>query len=338
MQPSTDVMIYTTEDGSLKLDVLLREDTIWLSQQQIVDLFQGSQANVAEHIAHIYEEGELDPESTMAMIPVVRREGNRTVRRTIQHYNLDMIISVGYRVQSKIATRFRQWATQRLVEYVVKGFTMDDERLKNPQAYGQQYFDELLQRIRDIRASELRAYQKIRDVYKLAVDYDPSDAATREFYAKMQNIMHYAITGMTAAEIVKSRANREKANMGLTNWQGSRIRKGDVAIAKNYLDEQELDGLNRIVTMFLDFAENRARQRRLMHMADWEERLSAFLEFNEMEILEGSGSVSAEIAKAFAHEEYEAFDGVRRYEEAVAADVTDIEEVRKTIDGNEYRH
>ncbi len=309
---------------------------LWLTATQIADLFQTSPQNIGQHITNIYEEEELFEESTTLLLTLPRLEGSRTVRRTVIHYNLDVVISVGYRVSSRIATRFRQWATQRLVEYVVKGFTMDDERLKNPKAYGQQYFDELLERIRDIRASELRAYQKIRDVYKLAVDYDPSDAATKAFYAKMQNIMHYAITGMTAAEIVKSRANREKANMGLTNWQGSRIRKGDVVIAKNYLDEQELDGLNRIVTMFLDFAENRARQRRLMHMADWEERLSAFLEFNEMEILEGSGSMSAEIAKAFAHEEYEAFDGVRRYEEAVAADVTDIEEVRRTIEKCEF--
>lgn len=338
MLPSdtNDILMYQDGKGRTRIEVRMRDEMLWLTATQIADLFQTSPQNIGQHITNIYEEEELFEESTTLLLTLPRLEGSRTVRRTVIHYNLDVVISVGYRVSSRIATRFRQWATQRLVEYVVKGFTMDDERLKNPKAYGQQYFDELLERIRDIRASELRAYQKIRDVYKLAVDYDPSDAATKAFYAKMQNIMHYAITGMTAAEIVKSRANREKANMGLTNWQGSRIRKGDVVIAKNYLDEQELDGLNRIVTMFLDFAENRARQRRLMHMADWEERLSAFLEFNEMEILEGSGSMSAEIAKAFAHEEYEAFDGVRRYEEAVAADVTDIEEVRRTIEKCEF--
>lgn len=329
--PPNSIAVYTSDDGSLRLDTLLQGDTIWLTQQQIVDLFQATQGNISQHIANIYEEGELEPSASMAMFPIERQEGNRTVRRTIQHYNLDMIISVGYRVQSRIATRFRQWATQRLVEYVVKGFTMDDERLKDPQAYGQQYFQELLDRIRDIRSSEKRAYQQIRDIFKLAADYDSTDAATNAFYAKMQNLMHFAVTGMTAAEIVKSRANREKANMGLTSWKGSRIRKDDVAIAKNYLDDTELDGLNRIVTMFLDFAENRAKHRQLTYMAEWEERLVAFLEFNEMEILQGSGKVRTEVAKALAFEEYAAFDIIRKQEEAHNADLEDLAAIEQTI-------
>ena len=326
-----EILIYESPDGEPKLDVRIENETVWLTQDQLADLFQTTQQNVSLHIANIYEEGELDKPSTTATVATPRLEGTRVVQRKLTYYNLDMIISVGYRVQSKIATRFRQWATARLTEYVVKGFTMDDERLKNPAAFGQPYFEELLARIRDIRASELRAYQQIRDVYKLAIDYDATDAATNAFYAKMQNLMHYAITGMTAAEIVQSRANRDKANMGLTSWQGSRVRKDDVTVAKNYLDDAEMDGLNRIVTMFLDFAENRARQRRVMHMADWEERLIAFLEFNEMEILQGHGAVRAEVARALAFEEYNAFDEVRNREVAIRADLDDFDTVARTI-------
>lgn len=330
-QYSSEILVYTNESGEIKLDARVVEGTIWLTQNQIAELFQTTPENVIQHIRNVYAEGELQPDRTLQEIGVDRIEGTRTVRRRLKHYNLDMVISVGYRVSSKVATRFRIWATERLVEYVVKGFTMDDERLKDPNAFGDAYYQELIERIRHIRASELRSYQSIREIYKLAIDYDVTDERTRQFFATMQNKMLYSVTDMTAAEIVASRANRQQAHMGLMSWKGEIVRKKDVGTAKNYLSEGELDELDRIVVMFLDFAEMRARRHIPMHMRDWEERLDAFLQFNEQEILSSPGSVSAAVAKALAEAEYEAFDADRRRDEAIDADFRDASDLADLV-------
>lgn len=337
---SSDILIYTNESGEIKLDARVTQGTIWLTQNQIAALFQTSPENVIQHIQNIYAEDELRSDQTLKEFAVERIEGRRTVRRRLKHYNLDMVISVGYRVSSKVATRFRIWATERLVEYVVKGFTMDDERLKEPLAFGDAYYQELLSRIRHIRASEMRTYQSIRDIYKLAIDYDASDERTRQFFALMQNKMLFSVTGLTAAEMVKSRANRQQANMGLMTWKGEIVRKKDVGVAKNYLSDTELDELDRIVVMFLDFADMRARRRIPMYMKDWEERLNAFLQFNEQEILNNPGSVSAAVAKSLAEAEYDAFDADRRRNEAIEAnlrDVGDLVELVKQLDPEDGR-
>jgi len=272
----------------------------------MVELFQSSQQNISHHVRSIYEEGELAPESTHKKYLSVRREGNREVKRLLDYYNLDMIISVGYRVKSHVATRFRIWATQRLREYIIKGFVLDDERLKNPdQPFD--YFDELLRRIQDIRTSERRFYQKITDIYATSIDYDPTLEISIEFFKTVQNKMHWAITGMTAAEIIHERADSGKTNMGLTNWRGPKVRKQDVTIAKSYLTEQELQALNNLVEQYLIFAEGQAMRRTPMHMADWIKKLDAFLEVNERDILTHAGRISHEMAQEMAEAEYEKF-------------------------------
>lgn len=283
--PESQFLVYRDEVGNVKIDVRLEGESVWLTQQGLADLFQTSRSNISGHISNVYEEGELDSAASEREIVVERLEGSRAVRRAVLHYNLDMIISVGYRVRSGTATRFRIWATQQLRELIIKGFVMDDHRLKNPdQPFD--YFDELLERIRDIRASEKRFYQKLRDIFALSIDYTELDSQTaRDFFANVQNKMLFSITAMTAAEIVQSRADHTKPNMGLTSWEGGRVRKGDIDIAKNYLDHGELDELNRVVTMYLDFAENRARRGIPMYMKDWAERLDAFLQFNERDVL-----------------------------------------------------
>jgi hypothetical protein len=304
------MLIYRTEDGRLKVEARLENETLWLTQQQMAELFQTSRTNVVEHIQHIYDEGELEAAATCREFRQVRTEGTREVARTMPFYNLDMILSVGYRVKSAVATRFRIWATQRLHEYIVKGFVLDDERLKNPdQPFD--YFDELLRRIQDIRTSERRFYQKITDIYATSVDYDPTQPESIAFFQTVQNKMHWAITGQTAAEIIHTRADSNQPNMGLTNWRSGKVRKADVSIAKNYLNADELAALNNLVEQYLVFAEGQAMRRVPMHMADWISKLNGFLTINDRDILNHAGKISHEMAKVFAEAEYEQFNMAR---------------------------
>lgn len=304
---NNDLLIYQTEDGKTKIDVRLENETVWMTQKAIAELYQTTPQNITLHIKNIYEEGELEENSTCKNYLQVQTEGNRTVQRNSRHYNLEMIIAVGYRVRSSRGTQFRQWATERLNEYLVKGFTMDDERLKGMRNIGDDYFDELLERIRDIRASEKRFYKKITDIYALSIDYDGKSEEAKKFFATVQNKLHFAIHGHTAAELIEQRADASKDNMGLTTWKGDKVRKGDITVAKNYLTEKEMKSLNRIVTMYLDYAEDQAERRNPMYMKDWEEKLNAFLKFNERDILTGAGAISHEVAKELAEKEYEKF-------------------------------
>lgn len=304
---SSQFVIYQSGDGKIKLDVRFVDETVWLTQQQVAELFQTSRTNVVEHIQHIYEEGELEAAATCREFRQVRTEGEREVARNMTLYNLDMILSVGYRVKSAVATRFRIWATQQLREYIVKGFLLNDERLKNPdQPFD--YFEELTRRIQDIRTSERRFYQKITDIYATSVDYDPTQTESIGFFQTVQNKMHWAITGQTAAEIIHSRADKSQPSMGLTNWRAGKIRKADVSIAKNYLNADELAALNNLVEQYLVFAEGQAMRRVPMHMSDWIAKLHGFLSINDRDILNHAGKISHEIAKAFAEAEYEQFN------------------------------
>jgi hypothetical protein len=299
-------LIYQAEDGVIKIDVRFEEETVWLTQPLMAELFQTTQQNISLHLQNVYAEGELQPEATHKEFLSVRREGSRDVRRRVSLYNLDAIISVGYRVKSRIATQFRIWATQRLREYVVKGFVLDDERLKNPDLPFD-YFDELLRRIQDIRTSERRFYQKITDIYATSIDYDPTDEASLTFFKTVQNKMHWAIAGQTAAEIVHTRADSAKPNMGLTNWRGTKVRKEDVAIAKNYLSEPELAALNNLVEQYLVFAQGQAMRRIPMYMRDWIAKLDGFLDLNDRDILSNAGKTSHELATHHAETQYDAF-------------------------------
>lgn len=304
--PGGQFLVYQAEDGKLKIDVRFEGETVWLTQQHMAELFQTSQQNISLHLQNIYAEGELQVEATHKESLSVRREGTRSVRRRVDFYNLDAILSVGYRVKSAVATRFRIWATERLREYIVKGFTMDDERLKNPdQPFD--YFEELMRRIQDIRTSERRFYQKITDIYATSIDYDPTQEVSLLFFKTVQNKVHWAITGQTAAEIVHERVDATKPNLGLTNWRGAVIRKQDVAIAKNYLSEQELEALNNLVEQYLIFAQGQAMRRVPMHMADWIEKLNGFLTLNDRDILTHAGRISHEMAQAKAELEYDKF-------------------------------
>ena len=308
----TEFLLYTTPNGKVKVEIFLRDETVWLTQAKIAELFGVDRSVVTKHLQNIFQEGELDKNSTCAKIAQVQIEGQRQVARNVEFYNLDAIISVGYRVNSRQATHFRIWATQILKEYIIKGFAMDDERLKNlNNIFGKDYFEEQLARIRDIRSSERRFYQKVTDIYaQCSADYDPNEEITRQFFSTVQNKLHFAISGQTAAEIIHNRVNSEKLNMGLTNWKNApkgAIRKTDVSIAKNYLNVKELDGMNRIVTMYLDYAEMQAQKGVVMYMEDWVEKLDAFLQFNEKEILQDSGKISHEVAVALAESEYEKY-------------------------------
>ena len=317
-----EFLLYQTEDGQVKLEVRLQNETVWLTQQMIAELLQTTIPNISMHIRNIYAEGELTPEATIKKFLTVRQEGTRAVRRELDYYNLDMIISVGYRIKSLIATRFRIWATQRLKEYIIKGFVMDDERLKNPPVKGSavpDYFDEMLARIRDIRASERRMYLRVREIFAMAADYEPSWSETTKFFSIIQNKLHFAATGMTAAELIQSRADYFRPNMGLTSWKGDEVRKTDVAIAKNYLKEEEIDELNRIVVMWLDFAEDQAKRRKQVFMKDWEQKLDEFLRFNDRSVLPNAGKVTKKSAEGYAKAKYEKFDVRRReYKESLA--------------------
>lgn len=304
--PESQFIIYTTELGNTKIDVRMENETVWLSQKQMAELYQKDVRTINEHIKNIYSEKELMPEATIRKYRIVRQEGKRQVSREIDHYNLDMILSVGYRIKSAIATRFRQWATERLKEYIIKGFVLDDERLKNPDTPFD-YFDELLRRIQDIRTSEKRFYQKITDIYATSTDYDPTQEISITFFKTVQNKLHWAITGQTAAEIVYERADSKKSNMGLTNWRGEKVRKQDIGIAKNYLDEKELSALNNLVEQYLVFAEGQAMRRIPMYMKDWIKKLDGFLSLNDRDVLEHAGKISHNLAMEQAEKEYKKF-------------------------------
>lgn len=333
-QPTSGrILIY--QDGGLKLRVRLAGRTVWLTQKLIADLFQVSVPTVNEHLKNIYAERELTEGATIRKFRIVQIEGSRQVSRDVEQYNLDAILAVGYRVRSSRGTAFRQWATERLSELLIKGFTLDDERIKAGQTIGGDYFDELLERIRDIRSSERLFYQKITDIYATSIDYDPNADLTKEFFATVQNKLHWAIHGHTAAELVYERADASKPHMGLTTWKNAPhgpIRKTDVTVAKNYLAEEEIGELNRIVTMYLDYAEDQARRHRPMHMADWGGRLDAFLQFNERNILTHAGQISQDMAEEHARIEFDKHEAERRRIEATTPSSdfdTFVEETKK---------
>ena len=305
-EKSSQIIIYQTEGGNTKIEVRLQDETVWLTQKLLSELFQKDVRTINEHIKNILDEGELEAKATIRKFRTVQNEGKREVKRNLEYYNLDMIISVGYRVKSHIATRFRQWATRHLKEYIIKGFTLDDERLKNPD-HPLDYFDELALRIQDIRTSERRFYQKITDIYATSVDYDPTQEISLTFFKTVQNKMHWAITGQTAAEIIHKRADSSKSNMGLTNWRGEKLRKQDVTIAKNYMSEKELLPLNNLVEQYLIFAQGQAMRHIPMTMKDWIKKLDDFLKVNDRDILEHTGKISHELAKELAEKEYDKF-------------------------------
>ena len=311
----TEFLLYTTPNGKVNVEIFLRDENIWLTQEKIALLFGVQRPAITKHLKNIFESKELDEKMVSSILEHTTIHGaiaGKTQQQSTKYYNLDAILSVGYRVNSTQATHFRMWATERLKEYIIKGFTMDDERLKDPrQIFGKDYFEEQLARIRNIRSSERRMYQKITDIYaECSADYNPDEEMTKLFFATVQNKLHFAITGQTAAEIIQSRVDSKKQHMGLTSWKNSpkgAIRETDVVVAKNYLDARELDHLNRIVTMYLDYAEMQAKRGILMRMKDWVEKLNAFLKFNERDILSDTGTVSREVAEALALKEYEKY-------------------------------
>ena len=304
-QSQSQMLLYQTTDGATRLEVRLEDETVWLTQNQMAELFQTSVPNVSMHIRNIFAEGELQPVATVKEFLIVRQEGTRQVSRSVDHYNLDVIISVGYRVKSHRGTQFRMWATQRLREYIVKGFALDDDRLKR--AGGGNYFEELLSRIRDIRSSEKVFWRKVLEIYATSIDYDAREEASQLFFATVQNKMHWAAHGHTAAEIVQDRADATKPNMGLTNWLGSEPTKGEAAIAKNYLTAEELEALNRIVNAYLEFAELQALNQKPMYMRDWIAKLEDFLRLGDRDILRHAGTISHEQALRKAGLEFEKF-------------------------------
>jgi hypothetical protein len=324
------VLIY--QDAGLNLRVRLDGQTVWLTQQQIADLFQTTPQNITLHIGSIYEEGELTEEATCKDYLQVRQEGARQVQRSLKHYSLEMILAVGYRVRSLRGTQFRQWATARLSELLVKGFTLDDARIKAGRTLGADYFDELLARIRDIRSSERLFYQKITDIYATSIDYDGNAELTQTFFKTVQNKLHWAAHGHTAAEVVRQRANAQQPHMGLTTWKNAphgAVRKADVAVAKNYLNEEELKSLNLVVSAYLDFAELQARGHRPMHMRDWIAKLDGFLQLSDREILTGAGRISHALAEEHAHTQFEAYEEQRRLEAEISDFDRAIEDVNK---------
>ncbi len=322
-----NIAIYAIQEGKSKLEVLLEEETIWLSQKQIAELYGKSKSTISEHISNIFDEEELNPEATVRKFRTVQKEGEREVEREVEYYNLDMIIAIGFRVRSKAGTQFRRWANDTLREYLVKGFVMDDERLKNPPVGENRtadYFDEMLERIRDIRASERRMYLRVREIFAMAADYNPTWKETTRFSQKIQNKLHYAVTHLTAAEIIAQRADHTQPNMGLTSWSREEIRSSDVTVAKNYLKEEEIDELNRIVTMWLDYAEDQAKRRKQIFLEDWEKKLDEFLAFNERDLLPDAGKISKQSADARAKEEYAKFADTRRKLKEEAGQIENI--------------
>lgn len=311
------ILIYQNEKGDTKIDVYFEDSDIWMTQKSLADLYQVSIKTINEHILNIFEDGELPKDSTIRKFRIVQNEGSRQVKREVLHYNFNLVLAIGYRVRSNVGIHFRSWASRVLTEYSKKGFTMNDERLKNPQPFGTDYFDELLERIRDIRASEKRFYEKIKDIFCTSIDYDGNTEQAKLFFATVQNKLHYSVHGHTAAELIADRADASKSNMGLTSFKGARIRKTDVDIAKNYLTHDEISSLNRIVTMYLDFAEDQAERHIEMHMTDWEEKLNAFLRFNGRDVLTNAGKISAEIAKQIAEEQYAHYDSNRKAKDVI---------------------
>jgi hypothetical protein len=320
--PMSELVLYATEDGGAKFYLRARDGSVWLTQGEMAELFQTTKQNVSLHVRNVLEDGELVEHSVVKQDLTTAADGKRY--RTML-YALDMILAIGYRVKSPRGTQFRQWATAHLKEYLVKGFVMDDERLKDTPRWD--YFDELLERIRDIRSSEKRFYQKVRDIFALSVDYADDTQATGLFFAEVQNKMFFAVSGHTAAELIVQRADPNQANMGLTSWTGERVRKGDVLIAKNYLNAEELASLNRIVSLFLDFAELRASQRQNLRMSDWRTYVDGFMTFNEQPVLQGSGQMSQASMSTIIAERYELFDATRRTTEATEADAADLREL-----------
>ena len=306
-----EIVLYQVEGTNICVNVVFKDETFWMTQKAMAELFDVNVPAISKHLYNIFEEGELFKEATVSKMEIVQMEGNRKVKREPEFYNLDAIIAVGYRVNSKKATRFRQWATKTLKDYITKGFVLNDDMLKNGKPFGKDYFDELLERIREIRASERRAYQKITDVFEqCSYDYDKNSDITKAFYAFVQNKLHFAVTGKTAAELVYERVNAEKPAMGLTTWKDApdgKILKRDISVAKNYLNEKELSRLNRLVTMFIDYAELMAEDEVLMSMQDWVEQTNQFLRNNRREVLEGKGKVSHDMAMKKAEKEYEIF-------------------------------
>lgn len=331
----SELILYTTEDGKTAVHLRAEGGSVWLNQVEIAELFLTSKQNISLHIKNVLKDRELLAESVVKEYLTTASDGKKYRTKV---YNLDMILAVGYRVRSHRGTQFRQWATTHLREYLIKGFVMDDARLKEPG--GWDYFDELLERIRDIRASEKRFYQKVRDIYATAVDYDTKSAEAQLFFKKVQNKMLWAVTGHTAAELISERANPALPNMGLQSWKGSRVHQQDVTVAKNYLEQPEIDELNRIVVMYLDFAEDQAKRRKTLTMAEWADKLDAFLSFNEREILTHAGTIRAEVAEKLAVERYTQFDAQRREAERLAADQEDmaaLEQLERKLEGKGRR-
>lgn len=331
LNESGRILIYQNEKGDTKIDVYFSEDTIWMTQKSMCELYQVAKSSISEHIRHIYDDGELSPESTVRKFRIVQTEGIRDVSRELEHYNLDMILAVGYRVRSNVGIHFRRWASGVLSEYMKKGFVLNDERLRNPKEFGADYFDELLERIRDIRASEKRLYQKVKDIFALSVDYDPKSEIAQLFFKSVQNKLEYAATGHTAPEIIAARADATKDNMGLTAFKGARVRRTDVTVAKNYMTQEEISTLNLIVNMYLDHAELMAKSHQEMHMSEWKRKLEEFLRFNGREILQDFGKVQRDVANALALEQYEKYDENRRRLES--ADVDELTENVRQIKG-----
>lgn len=314
-----ELIIYETPNGKLDIQLDLENETIWLDREKIAQLYNIHRSGVSRHIQNIFEDGEVDEKSNVQKMHIANSD------KPVEYFSLDIILAVGYRTNSAIAIKFRRWATQTLKEYIIKGFVLNTERLKNPG--GWDYFDELLEKIREIRASEKRFYQKVRDLFALSVDYKDDLKASNDFFAEVQNKLLHAVTNNTAAEIIVNRADATKPNMNLTNWSGSRVRKQDVIIAKNYLQQNEIKELDRLVSMFLDYAENQAQRRRQLSMSDWKEKVDGFLNFNDYEILKGKGAISRKQANEIAKKRYLEFDKTRKKQEALEADAEDLKEL-----------
>lgn len=328
LAPEGEFVLFQTHDGRLRIECRFESETLWLSQALISEIYQKDVRTINEHLMNIYNDGELERDATIRKFRIVRQEGTREVSRQIDYYNLDAILAVGYRVRSARGTQFRQWATQTLQEYVIKGFVMDDTRLKNPpvgQSVVPDYFDEMLERIRDIRASERRIYLRIKDIFAMASDYRPTDKDTARFFQAIQNKLHFACTGLTAAEIIAQRANASQPDMGLTSFKYDQVRKTDTTIAKNYLREEEIDQLNRIISMWLDYAEDQTKRRQQIFLKSWEDKLEQFLNFNEFDVLQGSGKTSKKEADEKACQQYEKFAEQRRKLKEAEGEKSNIE-------------
>lgn len=328
-----DLILYTTEDGRSQIKLRAKDQSVWLTQLEIAELFDATKQNISLHLKNLFEEGELDPAATVKESLTVQIEGSREVQRTVNLYNLDAILAVGYRVRSLRGVQFRRWASTVLKDYLIKGFVLDDERLKNPDGRPD-YFDEMLERIRDIRASEKRFYQKVRDLFALSSDYDKTDQATQQFFATVQNLLLYAVTGNTAAELIISRANRDDPNFGLLHWKAAKVRKQDILTAKNYLSEDEIDTLNRLVVIFLETAELRAKNRQETRMSFWKGSVDQIITTNGFRLLDNAGSISREQMESKTNALYSDYDRRRKTQEAMEADQqdeTDLKAIEDTI-------